>query len=175
LRRSIVAAVGVLAAVVLSGCSSDDEPEAASPAAPAAAALPGSSATAALPSLPAGVSAAPTGDVGAPAAPGPAVRHATSRPGTTVPAPQGTGAGKPPAGGADPLRSTWVTATVTRGGSGPCYGITTSDGVAWALYADEPLKLMTGTGIRTRVTPGKTPVDCGAGRTGRMGRVQLAE
>jgi hypothetical protein len=66
----------------------------------------------------------------------------------------------------------WVEGTVTRGGSGPCYGLVTFDGVAYAMYSDTGIKLAKGDHIRARVTPAKLRISCGEGTPVSMGTVQ---
>jgi hypothetical protein len=72
------------------------------------------------------------------------------------------------------LRTTWITATVSRTGPGSCIGLTSTDGTAYAVYLTQSARLTTGMRVRARISPGKTAVDCGAGRAARSDRVQIA-
>ncbi|GAB2613511.1 hypothetical protein Aab01nite_69740 [Paractinoplanes abujensis] len=82
-----------------------------------------------------------------------------------------------PAGVAAPdlsaLRVGSITATVTKGGSGPCYGLTSEDGVAWSVYSKKPVPIAKGDRVQARITPGKTPVDCGSGKPATLDRVMI--
>ena len=71
----------------------------------------------------------------------------------------------------DSVRVAWIQGTVTTGSSGPCYGIVTGGGVAYALYSSQGYRLTTGDQVRARITPGPTPVRCGTGRPGRLERL----
>jgi hypothetical protein len=66
----------------------------------------------------------------------------------------------------------WVEGTVTRGGSGPCYGMVTFDGVEYAMYSDAGVKLAKGDHIRARLSPAKLRISCGDGTPVSMGTVQ---
>ncbi len=66
----------------------------------------------------------------------------------------------------------WTEGTITRGGSGPCYGLVTFDGVAYAMYSAEGLTLAKGDHIRAELTPAKLRIDCGAGIPVSMGAIQ---
>ena len=69
----------------------------------------------------------------------------------------------------------WVNAKVTRGGDGPCYGVTTDDGKAYAVYAEDAASLAKGTRIRARLTPGRTPVNCGSGTPATVVRLLVQD
>ncbi|GAA3937117.1 hypothetical protein Aau02nite_79160 [Amorphoplanes auranticolor] len=66
----------------------------------------------------------------------------------------------------------WIEGTVTRGGSGPCYGLVTFDGVAYAMYSDKGTTLAVGDHIKAALTPAKLRIDCGAGIPVSMGAIQ---
>ena len=66
----------------------------------------------------------------------------------------------------------WTEGTITRGGSGPCYGLVTFDGVAYAMYSTEGVKLAKGDHIRAELTPAKLRIDCGDGIPVGMGAIQ---
>ncbi|MFI7539678.1 hypothetical protein [Actinoplanes sp. NPDC049599] len=66
----------------------------------------------------------------------------------------------------------WIEGTITRGGGGPCYGLVTFDGVAYAMYSVEGIKLAKGDHIRAELTPAKLRIDCGEGIPVAMGAIQ---
>ena len=66
----------------------------------------------------------------------------------------------------------WIEGTITRGGTGPCYGLVTFDGVAYAMYSDKGAKLAQGDHIKAELTPAKLRIDCGAGIPVSMGAIQ---
>jgi len=156
LRRSVTIAAVSLA--LLTGCSHDD-PEKSEAAAPIAEPSAGALTAGVLP----GESAAATG--------GPTAAGATTK-SQVRPTPSR------PAGLPTPdvhsLLNAWITATVTRGGSGPCFGLTAADGVTYATYSKLGITLTTGARVRARITPGATPVNCGSGKPARLVHVQLA-
>ena len=66
----------------------------------------------------------------------------------------------------------WIEGTITRGGSGPCYGLVTFDGVAYAVYSDQGVELTRGDHIKAELTPAKLRINCGAGIPVSMGGLQ---
>ncbi|GIE51958.1 hypothetical protein Ani05nite_54920 [Amorphoplanes nipponensis] len=118
----------------------------------------------------------------APVTPSGSVSTATSEP----PAPSPSGpynsvpAGPPPSRPAgipktptDTIPSPgWVEGTVTRGGTGPCYGLVTFDGVAYAMHSTQGVKLAQGEHIRAELTPAKARIACGEGIPVSMGGLQ---
>jgi hypothetical protein len=66
----------------------------------------------------------------------------------------------------------WTEGTITRGGSGPCYGLVTFDGVAYAMHSTEGIQLTKGDHIRAELTPAKLRIDCGEGIPVSMGAIQ---
>jgi hypothetical protein len=71
----------------------------------------------------------------------------------------------PPREPTDQLKKTdIVVGTVTRGGSGPCYGLQTDDGVDYALYSAGGQQLTRGTRVKVQTRPTRLRIDCGAGR-----------
>ena len=66
----------------------------------------------------------------------------------------------------------WIEGTITRGGTGPCYGLVTFDGVAYAMYSDKGPQLAQGDHIKAELTPAKLRIDCGAGIPVAMGAIQ---
>ncbi|GAA0816011.1 hypothetical protein [Spirilliplanes yamanashiensis] len=101
--------------------------------------------------------------------------------GAPAPTPSGVPTGPPPPASADPLppgsipsgipktptdivrTAGWINGTVTRGGSGPCYGITDWDGVQFAVYSDAGVELAEGARVRAQVTPATLRISCGEG------------
>ncbi|MBU2667682.1 hypothetical protein KOI35_29640 [Actinoplanes bogorensis] len=154
----------MVALLLVGGCSrSSDETPAAAPVAAAPVA------SGAVPSAPGAV--APT-DLPAPdwtVPPGQPVDSDSS------PLPPPTRAPGVKAPNPADLRVGWLTATVTKGGSGPCYGVTAEDGVAWSLYSKKSVPLAKGDHVKARITPGKTPVDCGSGKPATLVRVLIGK
>jgi hypothetical protein len=71
----------------------------------------------------------------------------------------------PPRGPTDQIKKTnLVVGTVTRGGSGPCYGLATDDGTAYALHATTAHQLVKGTRVRVQTKPSLLRIDCGTGK-----------
>ena len=71
----------------------------------------------------------------------------------------------PPSGPTDLIKNTnVVVGTVTRGGTGPCYGLVTDDGVPYALYEAKERDLTIGTRIEVHTTPSRLRIDCGPGQ-----------
>jgi hypothetical protein len=68
------------------------------------------------------------------------------------------------------MRLGWLTATVTAGGSGPCYSLKASDGETWAVYSTKSVPMDDGDQVRVRITPGKTAVNCGSGKPATLVR-----
>ncbi|WP_433299897.1 hypothetical protein ACQP2F_01520 [Actinoplanes sp. CA-030573] len=164
--RKSLPLVAVVAATFLSGCTVD--PSTAPPdtiAAPVSPALaPSTPAVTGPATLPPTVTGNGLGQAPPAAAP---AHTPTRRPGPVPPSRRPT----PPV---EAVRAGWITATVTRGGSGPCFGFQATDGEAYAVYSSASLKLTAGERVRARITPGSTPVSCGTGRPARLEHVQLA-
>jgi hypothetical protein len=111
---------------------------------------------------PSPVSPAPTDPVPPPDSPTPAALPTLTR------------ATAPPNGPTDNLKKTdLVVGTVTRGGSGPCYGVQTDDGTQYALYSGNGESLVRGTRVKVRTKPTRLRIDCGAGRFLEMTTVEL--
>ncbi|MDY7085197.1 MAG: hypothetical protein SYR96_08845 [Actinomycetota bacterium] len=155
--RSTAGATGalVLALLLVSGCS-DDEPAAANDIV-----LPGS---------------APSAEPGATPSPGvadnpvPAGQPADSE-ASPLPPPSRPAAIASPDLSA--LRVGSINATVTKGGGGPCYGLLSEDGVAWSVYSKKSVPIAKGDHVQARITPGKTPMDCGSGRPATLDRIMI--
>jgi hypothetical protein len=52
---------------------------------------------------------------------------------------------------------------VTRGGSGPCYGMVTDDGKEYAFYSTEGVTLDKGDTVKIQYEPLRLKIYCGAG------------
>lgn len=72
--------------------------------------------------------------------------------------------GKPPKTPTDLVPHDVAAGRVTRGGSGPCYRLTTEDGTEYALHSTAGLTLVEGSYVRIRFAAPATGVDCGPGR-----------
>ena len=114
----------------------------------------------------AGPSAAPSPTRPLPGSPLPATtRHGSLPPGT---APTG-----PPRGPSDQIKKTnLVVGTVTRGGSGPCYGLQTDDGTQYALYSAAGPTLTRGERVKVRTRPSRLRIDCGPGRFAEIAAIE---
>ncbi|GID30108.1 hypothetical protein [Paractinoplanes brasiliensis] len=154
--RSTAGATGALVLVLLlvSGCS-DDEPAAAN-----GIVLPGSAPSAEPGATPPGAADNPV----------PAGQPADSE-ASPLPPPSRPAAIASPDLSA--LRVGSITATVTKGGGGPCYGLLSEDGVAWSVYSKKSVPIAKGDHVQARITPGKTPVDCGSGRPATLDRIMI--
>jgi len=165
MRKSYLVAAAAAALTTLAGCTADS---------PKATGLPGPSAVSSVPGAPeATVDPGATPTLPPPATPG-AVQPTAP---VNQPAGDPTVAPSRPAGlpsFSTTIRSNWVIATVTKGGAGPCFTLTSSDGVAFAAYSTVGVRLDTGAQVRARLIPGKTPVSCGSGRPVTLDHVQLA-
>lgn len=81
--------------------------------------------------------------------------------------------GTPPKTPSDLITGDWLVGTVTRGGTGPCYGLITDDGVEHSLYSDDPVELTRHSRIRVRVAPLHVRIHCGPGQPWRLVRAEL--
>ena len=70
----------------------------------------------------------------------------------------------PPPTPTDIVPPEWLVGTVTKGGTGPCYGIRTDDGKLYALYGGSGVALDLGIKVRVRVEPLKLKIYCGPGQ-----------
>ncbi|WP_250029192.1 hypothetical protein [Paractinoplanes maris] len=162
--RSIAGTTAALSLVLLAGgCSRDDEKEPA--AAPAPVTSAGASAVASgaavVPAAPDASEPAPTDSRGLP----------LSSDGSPPPPPSRPAGHKFPDAGT--LRVGWIDATVTSGG-GTCYSLKDADGEMWAVYSKKAVPLDDGDKVRARITPGKTPVDCGSGKPATLVRLLIS-
>jgi hypothetical protein len=71
---------------------------------------------------------------------------------------------KPPKTPTDLVPTDIVAGRVTRGGSGPCYGLITDDDIEYAVYSTAGLSLSEGTYVRIKFESLKPKIDCGPGR-----------
>jgi hypothetical protein len=70
----------------------------------------------------------------------------------------------PPSEPTDDIKATeLIVGTVNRGGSGPCYGLVTDDGVQYALYEAKGRALTIGIRIKADVSASMLDIACGAG------------
>jgi hypothetical protein len=88
-----------------------------------------------------------------------------SEPGSTESAlPTLSPAAAPPSEPTDDIKPTEVVVgTVNRGGTGPCYGLITDDGVQYALYEAKGRALKTGIRVTVDASPSRLRIDCGTG------------
>ncbi|MFF5176661.1 hypothetical protein ACFY2Q_01350 [Micromonospora sp. NPDC000316] len=56
-----------------------------------------------------------------------------------------------------------VSGTVTRGGTGPCYGLVSEDGIEYALHGPDAGELRTGSFVTLRLGPARARIACGPG------------
>ncbi|MBG0565254.1 hypothetical protein [Actinoplanes aureus] len=71
---------------------------------------------------------------------------------------------KPPREPTDNLPTTgWVAGMVTRGGTGPCYGLIADDGTRYALYSTGGTELTKGERVKVKLEPSMLRIYCGPG------------
>jgi hypothetical protein len=98
---------------------------------------------------------------------------ASSTPGTDAPLPTLTQPTAPPENPTDQIKKTGtVVGLVTRGGSGPCYGIQTDNGTQYALYSSAKHELPRGKYVRVQTKPSLLRIDCGPGKLLEIVRVE---
>ena len=71
---------------------------------------------------------------------------------------------KPPKTPTDQVSTDQVVGRVTRGGSGPCYGVVDDDGIEYAVFSTAGVTLAEGATVRIRYQQLKRAIDCGTGR-----------
>jgi hypothetical protein len=71
-------------------------------------------------------------------------------PTATASPPQSSGAG-------------WITGSITRGGSGPCFGLKADDGTAYAMHSLDARTLEPGDRVKVQVVPSRLRISCGDG------------
>ncbi|MFV2012411.1 MULTISPECIES: hypothetical protein [unclassified Micromonospora] len=81
--------------------------------------------------------------------------------------------GTPPKTPSDLITGDWLVGTVTRGGTGPCYGLVTDDGTEHALYGDDGTTLTQHTRIRVKVAPLRIRIHCGPGQHWQLIRTEV--
>ncbi|MDG4774430.1 hypothetical protein [Solwaraspora sp. WMMD792] len=81
--------------------------------------------------------------------------------------------GTPPKTPSDLITGDWLVGTVTRGGTGPCYGLVTDDGTEHALYGDDGTTLTQHTRIRAKVAPLRIRIYCGPGQHWQLIRAEV--
>ncbi|MFI7604796.1 hypothetical protein ACIBTV_06710 [Micromonospora sp. NPDC049366] len=146
-------ALAVLLALAAAGCApaenGDSVPE-----------RPGTSATPPESSRP------PTGPTGGGEPTGPTPGGGGPSTGRPSP-PRGLPTLRPPTGPPDKpsdlRRSDLLAGRISRGGSGPCYGLTTDDGTEYALHGENMGTWPTGSWVRVTVGPAGGAADCGPG------------
>jgi hypothetical protein len=74
----------------------------------------------------------------------------------------------------DEITGVWPTGTVTRGGSGPCYGFRDEGGRQYALYSNRKFELREGKRGRVRVATLALRIYCGPGEHMRAYEVEPA-
>ncbi|GGR39078.1 hypothetical protein GCM10010168_66990 [Actinoplanes ianthinogenes] len=85
-------------------------------------------------------------------------------PSSVAPLPTITKTAKPPKEPTDTLpENGWVTGMVTKGGTGPCYGLSTDEGTVYALYSSEGIKLEDGARVKVKLEPSLLKIYCGPG------------
>jgi hypothetical protein len=80
---------------------------------------------------------------------------------------------KPPKTPTDQVPTDQIVGRVTRGGSGPCYGVVDDDGVEYAVFSTAGLTLDEGATVRIRYGPLKRAIDCGAGRRIHASKIDI--
>jgi hypothetical protein len=156
MRKRFVLVLGVL--VGIAGCGAQPQPSAGhrSP-------YPSNS-PAPSPTSPAAIPVSPSTRPSSPSA--------TRRP-SLPPVPTVTRPTAPPDNPTDQIKKTrLVVGIVTRGGSGPCFGVQTDDGTEYALYADMRLTLSRGQYVRLATKPSRLRINCGPGQFREITAVQ---
>ena len=99
-----------------------------------------------------------------PSAPAPTSAEATPAESRPSGLPTITKTEKPPKEPTDDLPSTgWVGGMVTRGGTGPCYGLIADDGMEYALYNTTGLELTKGARVKVHLETTLLRIYCGPG------------
>jgi hypothetical protein len=124
-------------------------------------------------SVPSSPSASPSTAPASPSvAPSASPSAAPTGPFNSVPTGPPPGAKRPsgiPKTPTDVVRSPgWTEGWVTRGGTGPCYGLVDIDGKPYAVYSDAGTALKKGEYVRVRLTPARLRIDCGSGTPVQM-------
>ena len=86
-----------------------------------------------------------------------------------APAPSPSRSSGPPDMPTDRLKPpSYVVGTVTAGGSGPCYQLTTDDGTRYALHSTDGTTLVKGVRMRVSIKPAVAKIWCGPGKLVEM-------
>jgi hypothetical protein len=107
-----------------------------------------------------GQTSSTSADQRAPATPSP---HATIPPMSSTVPPSQRPPSRPPKTPTNDVPPGWIVGTVTKGGTGPCYGMETDEGKLYALYGGGGVVLERGSKVRVRVEPLKLKIYCGPG------------
>jgi hypothetical protein len=92
---------------------------------------------------------------------------------SAVPAPTLIPPTAPPNGPTDQIKKIdTVVGVVTRGGSGPCYGLETDEGTQYALHSTGRHELLRGKYVRVLAKPSLLRIDCGPGKLLEIVRVE---
>ncbi|WMF04602.1 hypothetical protein [Micromonospora robiginosa] len=119
---------------------------------------------------PAASTPAPSGPAAStPASPGPAASGSPAAPAgrptplsaTRPPIPRRPAG--PPKKPTDARPAGVVAGWITRGGTGPCYGLVDENGREYALHGPDAGELREGAFVSLRLAPGDSAVDCGPG------------
>ncbi|MEU4622449.1 hypothetical protein AB0G04_21085 [Actinoplanes sp. NPDC023801] len=143
-RATFRIGLAVAAGAVIAGCANGAEAPPASSPAPSASVAPEPSAT----------------------SPSPESGSTPSSPATRPdkPLPTITLTDKPPKEPTDKLPATgWVAGMVTRGGTGPCYGLIADDGNRYALYSTAGIDLKEGDRVKVQLEASPLRIYCGPG------------
>lgn len=82
---------------------------------------------------------------------------------SSTPPPTLEASAAPPRSPSDPRPTDILVGRVTRGGSGPCYGMETDDGKQYALYSTATMELEVGATIKVQYAPLLLKIYCGPG------------
>jgi hypothetical protein len=135
--------LAVAAGAVIAGCANGVESPASSPAPSSAVPSPS-------------IAASPTQENATSSSP---VTPSSERPLPTI-----TLTDKPPKEPTDKQPSTgWVAGMVTRGGTGPCYGLIADDGNRYALYSTAGIDLKQGDRVKVQLEASPLRIYCGPG------------
>ncbi|MFC4148897.1 hypothetical protein ACFO0M_21800 [Micromonospora mangrovi] len=116
------------------------------------------------------VTAGPSASPGGPASVAPSGRTPPPLSSTDLPTlPRPTG---PPDNPTDVRRSDLLAGRITRGGTGPCYGLVTDDGREYALHGENMGTWGTGTWVRVTIGPPVSGVDCGPGTRVELRKIE---
>ena len=80
---------------------------------------------------------------------------------------------KPPKTPTDQVPTDLVVGRVTRGGSGPCYGVVDDDGIEYAVFSTAGVTLAEGTVVRIKYQQLKRAIDCGTGRRVHASKIEV--